>query len=400
MKIYFESYGCTVEKSESSLYLNKLLMDKNNQLVNKPEDADLSVIGTCVVIKHTEDKMVRRISDLSKKSEKVKVLGCLSTVNGNTLESENIEVLKPDEFRDFYRGYFDDVTINSDIYDGIPINQGCTGHCNFCISHIARGKLLSRNIDKIVNQVKMELDRNIKEIRISSLDTAAYGKDINTDLAELINNITEINNNFKLRVGMMEPRNTYDILNKLINSYKNEKVFKFLHLPVQNADNRILNAMNREYTVEESVEIIKQFRNSFKDINIATDIILGYYNDDDTSFERTFKFIESSEPDILNVTRFSPRPYTPDYNKKPLNSNKLKEWSRELIELHDIIMNKKLDKFLGKEERAIVTEEGKNNTMVARDDNYRPVILSSKYRKYDTVYCKIISHGNNYLIGE
>ena len=75
MKIYFESYGCTLQKSESSLYLNKLLKDKNNQVVDKPEDADLSLIGTCVVIKHTEDRMVKRISALSKASSNVKVLG-------------------------------------------------------------------------------------------------------------------------------------------------------------------------------------------------------------------------------------------------------------------------------------------------------------------------------------
>ena len=210
MKIYFESYGCTLQKSESSLYLNKLLKDENNQIVNSPEEADLSLIGTCVVIKHTEDRMVKRISSLSKVSGNVQVLGCLATVNGNTIESGNVQVLKPREFRSFYEGDLDGIEIKSDIYDGIPINQGCTGSCNFCISHIARGKLLSRGIDKIVNQINMELDRNIKEIRISSLDTAAYGKDIGTDLAELVNRISSIDRDFYLRVGMLEPRNTYD----------------------------------------------------------------------------------------------------------------------------------------------------------------------------------------------
>ena len=86
-------------------------------MVEKPEDADLSIIGTCVVIKHTEDKMVKRISSLSRNSGKVKVLGCLATVNGNTIESENVEVLKPREFRSFYEGALDNIEIKSDIYD-------------------------------------------------------------------------------------------------------------------------------------------------------------------------------------------------------------------------------------------------------------------------------------------
>ena len=400
MKIYFESYGCTLQKSESSLYLNKLLQDKNNKVVENPEDADLSLIGTCVVIKHTEDKMVKRISSLSRSSSKVEVLGCLATVNGNTIESENVKVLKPLEFRSFYEGALDDIEIKSDIYDGIPINQGCTGSCNFCISHIARGKLLSRPVDKIVNQVNMELDRNIREIRISSLDTAAYGKDIGVDLAYLVNRVSLINRDFYLRVGMLEPRNTYDILDRLISSYKSQKVFKFLHIPIQSADNSVLDAMHREYSIEEAETVWKQFIGEFPDMSIATDIILGYYNDSRNGFEKTLKFLEEYSPDIINVTRFSPRPYTKDYNKTPLNSNLLKEWSREIIDLHRIQMEEKLDRFLGKEEMVIVTEEGKNGTMVARDQNYRPVVLKGNYEKYSDVYCKIVGHGSNYLIGE
>ncbi|MCL4452946.1 tRNA (N(6)-L-threonylcarbamoyladenosine(37)-C(2))-methylthiotransferase [Ferroplasma sp.] len=400
MKIYFESYGCTLQKSESSLYLNKLLQDKNNQVVKNPEDADLSLIGTCVVIKHTEDRMVKRISSLSTKSGKVEVLGCLATVNGNTIESDNVKVIKPREFRSFYEGALDDIEINSDIYDGIPINQGCTGSCNFCISHIARGKLLSRPVDKIVKQVNMELERNIREIRISSLDTAAYGKDIGTDLAELVNSITSLNRDFYLRVGMLEPRNTYDILGKLVQAYGSQKVFKFLHIPVQSAENSVLEAMNREYTIEEAETVWKKFVGAFPDMSVATDIILGYYNDSREGFEKTLKFLDNYSPDIINVTRFSPRPYTKDYSKTPLNSNLLKEWSQEIIELHSTQMEKKLDRFLGREEKVMVTEDGKNGTMVARDSNYRPVVLKGNYKKYTDVYCKIVGHGNNYLIGE
>jgi len=389
-----------LQKSESSLYLNKLLKDKNNQVVDTPEEADLSLIGTCVVIKHTEDKMVKRISSLSRASSNVKVLGCLATVNGNTIESDNVQVMKPREFRNFYEGDLDNIEIKSDIYDGIPINQGCTGSCNFCISHIARGKLLSRGIDKIVNQVNMELDRNIKEIRISSLDTAAYGKDIGTDLSELINKISSIDRDFYLRVGMMEPRNTHDILDRLVDSYRHDNVFKFLHLPVQSAENDVLSAMNREYTIEESEAVWKRFHDTFPEMSIATDIILGYYNDTRAGFEKTMKFIEKYNPDIINVTRFSPRPYTKDYNKTPLNSNLLKEWSNDIIALHSDQMERKLDSFTGREETILITEKGKNETMVGRDINYRPVVLKGNYEKYSKVHCTIVSHGSNYLIGE
>jgi len=246
----------------------------------------------------------------------------------------------------------------------------------------------------------MELERNIREIRISSLDTAAYGKDIGTDLAELVNSITSLNRDFYLRVGMLEPRNTYDILGKLVQAYGSQKVFKFLHIPVQSAENSVLEAMNREYTIEEAETVWKKFVGAFPDMSVATDISISGFNDSREGFEKTLKFLDNYSPDIINVTRFSPRPYTKDYSKTPLNSNLLKEWSQEIIELHSTQMEKKLDRFLGREEKVMVTEDGKNGTMVARDSNYRPVVLKGNYKKYTDVYCKIVGHGNNYLIGE
>ena len=135
-------------------------------------------------------------------------------------------------------------------------------------------------------------------------------------------------------------------------------------------------------------------------MSIATDIILGYYNDSREGFEKTVKFLEKYNPDIINVTRFSPRPYTKDYNKTPLNSNLLKEWSNEIISLHREQMEKKLDSYVGREEKVLITEKGKNGTMVGRDINYRPVVLKGNYEKYSEIKCNIVSHGSNYLIGE
>ena len=184
-KIFVESYGCTLSKSETGLYVNKML-NEGGVLVDSPDEADISVIGTCVVIKHTEEKMLRRIGELSEKS-KVKVMGCLPPVSAGSLKDEMIDIVDPTEFRKFYSGSLDDIEIKEpSIFEGIPINQGCTGSCNFCISHIARGKLVSRKPEKIVNQIRMQLERGIREVRITSLDTAAYGKDINTNLAQLV----------------------------------------------------------------------------------------------------------------------------------------------------------------------------------------------------------------------
>ncbi|MEM0156255.1 MAG: tRNA (N(6)-L-threonylcarbamoyladenosine(37)-C(2))-methylthiotransferase [Thermoplasmataceae archaeon] len=399
MKIYSESYGCTQSKSETGLYVNSLL-GKGGELVTRPEDADLIVMGTCVVIRQTEERMIRRIQDLSQIS-KVRVMGCLSTVSAGTLSGENVEVANSMDFRNLYTGMLDDIEIREpSIFEGIPINQGCTGSCNFCISHLARGKLLSRHPEKIRNQVIMQLEKGIREVRISSLDTAAYGKDIGLRLNTLIDRIASIEDDFMLRVGMMEPRNTLEILPDLIRSYSSHKVFKFLHLPVQSGDDRILELMNREYPVSDFLKIVGAFRESFPDIALSTDIISGYHGDDEESFEANCRLIGVVRPDVINITRFSPRPYTRDYGSKVPASNLVKRWTKAYTDMHREITREKLHSQIGRVMKVMVTENGKEGTMVGRDMSYRPVVLKGSYARYTKMDVEIVEAAETYLIGK
>lgn len=399
MKIYLESYGCTLQKSESSLYVNRLLSD-GAELVSSPEDADLSIVGTCVVIRKTEEKMIRRIEEISARS-KVRVLGCLTSTGGSAISGKNIEVLDAGQFRKFYNGTLDDVEIREPaIWEGIPINQGCTGSCNFCISRIARGKLVSRPPGKIVDQIRMQLSRGIREVKITSLDTAAYGLDINTNLPFLVSEILKIHDSFRLRIGMMEPRNTLGISGELLEIMKDPRVYKFLHLPVQSGDNRILDAMNREYTTDTFQEIASNFSSSYPDGTLSTDVVVGYHSDDEESFEKTYRLMEKVQPDIMNITKFSPRPYTRDFNSKLPPSNYIKKWSSELSELHHRILGKKLELRVGKIENAIASEHGKNATTVMRDINYRPVVVREKLPIFQEKEVEIVGTGSTFLLGK
>lgn len=399
MKVYFESYGCTLNKSESGLYVNRMLSE-GDTLVEKPEEADLSVIGTCVVIKPTEDRMTKRIGELSQES-KVRVIGCMSSVTGKVLEDDNIEVLTPKAFRTFYTGQLDDIEIREpSIFDGIPINQGCTGSCNYCISHIARGKLVSRPVGKIVSQVRMQLERGIREVRISSLDTAAYGKDIQSSLPELVKAISSVEGDFMLRVGMMEPKNTLTVKEGLLDAYRNRKVFKFMHIPVQSGDDRILEAMNREYTKDDFESIVLDYRREFPDSMLSTDIIAGYHGDDEESHEATVRLLEKSRPEIINITKFSPRPYTPDYNVHTPPPNIIKKWTKEYTRIHREMTKERFSAEVGKIKEVIVTEKGKKGTVVARDQAYRPVAIPGEYPLYSRLECEIVDSEKTYLIGK
>ena len=398
-KIYLEAYGCTLSKSEAGIYVNSLLRE-GDTIVSDPSEADLRVINTCVVISQTENRMIRRIQELSDFGD-VEVTGCLPAVSAQSLDQPGIKLISAGTFRNFYRGAFDNVEIRDiSIFDGIPINQGCTGNCNFCISRIARGKLLSRAREKIVGQVKLQLARGIKEVRITSLDTAAYGRDIGTRLPDLIGDITAINGDFQLRIGMMEPKNTSEILQDLLYSYSDSKVYKFMHLPVQSGSDFVLEKMNRGYSSSDFLRIASSFRERFPEGMLSTDIITGYPGEGNAEFEETIEVIEKSRPNIVNVTRFSPRPYTRDFSSAPMSSNETKKRDKAIMEIHRRISWEEFSKSVGNELSVLITEHGKGETMVGRDQNYRPVVIPGRYDLYSRVNCEIVGYGETYLIAK
>jgi len=259
----------------------------------------------------------------------------------------------------------------------IPIANGCLGQCTYCITRLARGRVKSRSEEWILRAIERALDRGAVEIRISAQDTAAYGRDIGTNLAELINSITSIPGKFYVRVGMMEPRETLRILPELIAAYSNPKVYRFLHLPVQSGDNEILRRMNRGYKVEDFVKIVREFRYKFPEMTLSTDIIVGFPGESDKSFNNTIELIKEIKPEILNITRFSPRPKTPAYKWKRPSTNKVKEWSQKLTAVHMENMHRRFESMLGKEMKVIVPSRGKRGKYLARSINYEPVVLEN-----------------------
>jgi tRNA A37 methylthiotransferase MiaB len=199
---------------------------------------------------------------------------------------------------------------------------------------------------------------------------------------------------------MLEPKNTHEILPDLIESYSSDRVFKFLHLPVQSGDNRILDSMNREYESDTYFEIAEQFRNRYPDSTLSTDIISGYPGDDEESFENTVRLIERTEPEIMNITRFSPRPYTKDFERKTPETNLVKKWTAEYTKLHRRLTNARFDRLIGRFERVFTTERVKEGTTLGRDSAYRPVVLPGDLPLFSDFEAEIVEHSDNYLVGK
>ena len=398
MKVYYEAYGCSQNIAETGMISKSI-----GERVSTPEDADIIVIGTCIVIGHTEHKMIRRIIELKEYGKKVVVYGCLPSALPERVPAGVIKIPTWD-FERAHEIIHSTTNPMNEIYTmdavvTIPIANGCMGSCAYCITKLARGRVRSRKPDWVIEQIKKALKMGVREIRLSGQDTAVYGTDIGKTLPELLEKIVTIEEDFRVRIGMMEPRETLKILEPLAEMYREPKIYKFLHLPVQSGDNGILATMNRGYTVSDFEYIVKKFRYIINDFLLSTDVIVGFPGESDSSIERTKKLIQRAKPEILNITRFSPRPKTQAYRWKRPSTNDVKRWSREIGDMHTVLLHSLNTRYLGRECKVLIPQRGKRGNFTGRTDRYRPVIIeNAELGRFARI--KITGYGNTYLKGD
>jgi MiaB/RimO family radical SAM methylthiotransferase len=364
MKFFLENYGCTLNQAQGEMIANSLI-SQGNQIVDSLDLADSVLLSTCMVIKHTEDRMIKRIEEIKKGGKDVIVSGCLTHLP-----------LKEVRKIDFSASYGRlPILKEGNLSVGIPIAEGCDGGCSFCISRVARGRLNSFDEEVILETVRKMVARGAKEIRLTALDTGSYGQDRSDNLPGLIERITELDGDFKVRIGMMEPENAGAIIDRLLRAMRSEKVYRFLHIPFQSGDPLVLRKMGRQYKIEKFLEVVRKFRTDFKFGMLSTDVIVGFPYESVRGLRATADVVRQVQPEILNVTKYSPRPGTAAFGWKIPPTNQTAQWSQILNELHRDILERSLRRFIGMETEVRLIETGKNGTFIGRDQNYHPVIL-------------------------
>ena len=388
MKFYLEKYGCTLNQAQGEMIASSLI-SQGNSLVDDLNEADSVLISTCIVIDHTEKKMLKRIDEFKKMGKDVLVSGCLTHYKLPNVKNIPFEVS---------RGNLPLIKPN-DLSVGIPIAEGCDGGCSFCISRLARGRLKSFSREEILNTIEGAVQKGAKEVRLTALDTGSYGYDIGSNLPELLKDIKNMKGDFTVRIGMMEPEHFVEIQEELLDVMKDKRFYKFLHLPFQSGDPMILKKMGRKYRIENFVEGVKKFREKFPDSMLSTDVIVGFPYENVQSLIKTKEVILATEPEILNITKYSPRPGTVAYNWKTPPTNQTATWSQIFSELHREISERRMRRYVGREMESLVIERGKDNSFIARDEFYHPIILRDA-ELGQKVTVKIINSTPFYLIGE
>ncbi len=407
MKAYVEAYGCTLNFGEAR-EIEDLLVERGWELVCDPSEADLVVLATCVVIETTERAMLKRIRELSA-TKRLLITGCMATACREKASriAPNASFAAPadlDAISSMIGGKSASWSREGrppGSYGIVPIATGCKGTCSYCITKLARGTLRSRTTSSIVEQVRRQATRGPLEIRLTAQDSAAYGEDIGTDLPALVNEICRLPFDFRLRVGMMNPRSALPIADGISDIYLQGKVFKFLHLPVQSASDDLLERMERGYRVSDFKAIVERVRARVPRLTLSTDLIIGYPSETESDHKNNLSLISEVRPDIVNVTRFSPRPGTKaaDAGSKVVGW-KAKERSREITDLRFDVAAELNTRWVGERVTALSTELGKNRSTILRNDEYKQIVIPGIHPLGRYLDLEITSATPTYLVGK
>lgn len=422
--IFLETWGCAANQNNSEIIKGKLI-ESGLQFTDNPDIADMLILNTCVVKEPTENSIKRRIQELSSLNKPIIVAGCMPQVRKKWLESQkNVFLLGISHIKEVTKlirriinNNYDNLEFldskkevklnclkirNNKLIGISQISEGCLGKCSYCQVKLVKGNLFSYPQEEIIENIKQDLASGCREIWLTSQDLASYGLERNDNKAfiKLLKKVLSINSKFKLRLGMMNPNHVLPVIDDLIEVYKDERVYKFLHIPVQSGSDKILKLMNRKYTAQDFISIVNQFKQHFPKGTLATDIITGYPGEGEPEFQETLELINKAQPDVMNITRFWPMKSTRAASLLQVDRKIASNRASEVQKLHLQISLENNKKYENQIINILVNEQEGTNCL-ARDENYRLVVIRSKDKSVGkTIKTKVTKAFPHYLFGE
>ncbi|MEA2074955.1 MAG: tRNA (N(6)-L-threonylcarbamoyladenosine(37)-C(2))-methylthiotransferase [Euryarchaeota archaeon] len=401
-KIHLETFGCTANVGDT-MKLRAILRKDGHAIVEKDE-ADAVIVNTCTVTKRTELNVIKRLKELKGEGKEVIVAGCMAAAQPEWVKSilgNDVAMITP---QDIYNEFCGDQKADFDgVVAVIPIAMGCVGNCSYCIVKRARGNLKSYEPEKIFETVKSAVEMGAKEIRITSQDCSAYGWEnsgaLKLKLPELLELITSVEGDFRIRVGMMNPFTVIPILDELLEAFDSEKVFKFFHVPVQSGSDKVLMDMRRNYKAADFVEIVEGIRQRFEYSTICTDFIVGFPTETEDEFLSSLNLLENVKPEKVNITRFSPRPGTEAFKLKDMLEREKKKRSRIFSSLYHKLALERNKDLEGKKLPVLITEKGKKGGVIGRDPSYRMIVVNKDLALGTTYTTRVMAVKSTYLVG-
>lgn len=404
--VAFYTLGCKVNQYETNA-MEQQFIQNGYKIVENTEKADIYVINTCTVTNMADRKsrqMLRRVKEINQ-SAVIVVCGCYAQVAKKELEQipevdiilgineknkivqiveeylankDNIievaDVSKQKEFLDF-----GDVTYTEKNRAVIKVQDGCNMFCSYCLIPYARGRIRSRKIENVVSEIEKIAKQGIKEVVITGIHVASYGKDFDNENIRLINLLEEINKIEgieRIRLSSLEPTIVDEEFAQRLS--KLEKICDHFHLSLQSGCDATLKRMNRKYTTARYKEATEILRKYYPSANFTTDVIVGFPGETDEEFNQTYQFLKEIGFYKMHIFKYSPRKGTvAEKLPNQVDGNIKEERSRKLIELSNNMQNEKNSQYIGKTVK-VLFEEYENGYYKGHTTNYMVVKVPEK----------------------
>lgn len=388
ISIFLETYGCQMNVADSELVAS-ILSEKNFEIVDNIEKADVIIFNTCSVRQHAEDRVIGRINNEAarkqlKKNLKIGVIGCMAQSKGESLIRANSKidfVVGVDQYKklpDIIHNLFEkphflsDTTVNNqEIYEDlyplhtgsfnafVTIMRGCNNFCSYCIVPYTRGRERSRPVNDILTEIDKVGKQGFKDVTLLGQNVNSYHFEA-VNFAELLRRANRIDTIERIRFVTSHPKDLSDEVIEVMAT--SEKVCEHLHLAMQSGDNEILTRMNRGYTAEHFYNIVKKLRTAMPEIAITTDVIAGFPGESEEQFQRTYDLMEKIEFDYAFTFKYSPRSGTKaaEFSDQVPEEIRL-ERLQKLIDLQQNITLKKYREQIGKIKQIYVEKVSKKS---------------------------------------
>ncbi len=426
IKVGFITLGCKVNQYETNAMIQKVRT--NYEIVSGDKRADIYIINTCTVTNMSDRKsrqLLRRCKELNKNAYIIAV-GCYAEVSREEIEKiDEVDLVLGNKQKNNIKIYIDNLVENKEITKNkletkeneyiefgnitytektravIKVQDGCNNFCSYCIIPYARGRIVSRKSENVLNEIKEIAKQGIKEVVITGIHIASYGKDFDNNyrLIDLLEEIEKIDGIERIRLGSLEPTLITDEFCRRLE--KMNKICHHFHLSLQSGCDKTLSEMNRHYTTNEFIEVVERLRRLYNDVMLTTDIIVGFPNETDKDFEITYNFLKKVNFYKMHVFKYSPRKGTVAAKMKNQISGDIKDIrSHKLLELSTKNEKEYLKKYIGKNVY-VLFEESDGDYIKGHTQNYIMVkakISEEKINKIEKV--KVISLEDDYLIAQ
>lgn len=402
-QVYIETYGCQMNLADTELVQG--ILNKNGYtLANDVHEADVVFLNTCSIRDNAEQRIYGRLGNLKTLKDKkpgmvVGILGCMAErLRTNLIEEKKLVdmVVGPDEYRRLpelldvvYSGgkgigvklsrtetYDDIMPYREDgLQAWISVMRGCDKFCTYCVVPFTRGRERSRNLESIVKEVEHLSARGFREVSLLGQNVNSYN-DNGNDFAGLLAAVAAVDRSMRVRFTTSHPQDLSDKL--LYTIAENENLCNYIHLPVQSGSNRILELMNRTYTVEHYLDLIEKARRIIPGVSFSTDIITGFPTETLEDHLMTLEVMENVKYDGAYMFKYSPREGTKAYRMEDDVTEEVKtKRLQQIIELqhrHSLELNNGL---IGKTERILVEGFSKKSDkfMAGRTDTNKVAIF-------------------------